>query len=152
MGHFKYFEHRKVGHFGFSARDHFENRKGTENEIIRFWGISNKWGHCHHMTKSSFTSVLGHFILPPVPVYFESPKKAIYMTWKLSSVVAHFSGNQYEYFSIWNNTTCFISSNFGFGWILEVWGVESWIISSHSLLSWDWVRPSDDILSPSGIH
>ena len=40
MGHFKYFEHRKVGHFGFFARDHFENRKGTENEIIRFWGIS----------------------------------------------------------------------------------------------------------------
>ena len=66
MGHFKYFEHRKVGHFGFFARDHFENRKGTENEIIRFWGISNKWGKCHHMTKSSFTSVLGHFILPPV--------------------------------------------------------------------------------------
>ena len=72
--------------------------------------------------------------------------------WKPSLVDEHFSGNQNEYFSIWNKTICFISSSFGLKWFLEVWGVESWIISSHSLLSWDWVNPSDDILSYLGIH
>ena len=40
MGHFKKFEHKKVGQFKKLARDRFFNRKGTENEILRFWGIS----------------------------------------------------------------------------------------------------------------
>ena len=40
MGHFKKFEHKKVGHFKKLARDLFLNGKGTENEILRFWGIS----------------------------------------------------------------------------------------------------------------
>ena len=31
MGHFKKFGHEKVGHFEKLARDHFLNRKGTEN-------------------------------------------------------------------------------------------------------------------------
>ena len=34
MGHFKKFEHKKVGHFKKLALDHFFNRKGTENEIL----------------------------------------------------------------------------------------------------------------------
>ena len=40
IGHFKIFEHEKVGHFKILARDQFLNRKGTENGIIRFLGIS----------------------------------------------------------------------------------------------------------------
>ena len=40
MGHFKKFEHKKVGHFKKLTRDQIENRKGTENAILRFWGIS----------------------------------------------------------------------------------------------------------------
>ena len=40
MGHFKKFEHKKVGHFKKLARDQFYNWKWTENEILRFWGIS----------------------------------------------------------------------------------------------------------------
>ena len=36
MGHFKKFEHQKVGHFKNKARDQFKSRKGTENELIRF--------------------------------------------------------------------------------------------------------------------
>ena len=40
MGHFKKFEHKKVGHFRKLARDQFLDRKRTENEILRFWGIS----------------------------------------------------------------------------------------------------------------
>jgi len=70
--------------------------------------------------------------------------------WKPSLVDEHFSGYQNEYFSIWNKTICFIS--LGLRWFLEVSGVESRIISSHSLFSWDWVNPSDDILSILGIH
>jgi len=30
----------KMGHFKKMTRDQFKNRKGTENEILRFWGIS----------------------------------------------------------------------------------------------------------------
>ena len=40
MGHFKKFEHKNVRHLKKLARDHFFNRKRTENEILRFWGIS----------------------------------------------------------------------------------------------------------------
>ena len=40
IGHFKIFEHKKVGHFEILARDQFLNSKGTENEILRFLGIS----------------------------------------------------------------------------------------------------------------
>ena len=40
MGHFKIFEHKKVGHFKILARDQYENWIGTENEIYRFVGIS----------------------------------------------------------------------------------------------------------------
>ena len=40
MGHFKKFEHKKVGKFQKLARDQFQNRKRTENDILRFWGIS----------------------------------------------------------------------------------------------------------------
>ena len=38
--HFQKFEHKKVGHFKKLTRDQFKNRKETENEIPRFWGIS----------------------------------------------------------------------------------------------------------------
>ena len=31
---------KKMGHFKKLARDQFFNRKGTENEILRLWGIS----------------------------------------------------------------------------------------------------------------
>ena len=41
MGHFKIFDHRKFRNF-------------------------STWSKCYHMTKSSFTCFLGHFILPPV--------------------------------------------------------------------------------------
>ena len=37
----KYFEHKKVGHFEFKARDQFSNTKRTEIESLRFWAISN---------------------------------------------------------------------------------------------------------------
>ena len=43
MGHFKKLEHKKVGHFKKLTRDQFKNIKGTENEILRFWGISKKY-------------------------------------------------------------------------------------------------------------
>ena len=43
IGHFKKFEHKNVGHFKKLTRDQFRNRKGTENEILRFWGISKKY-------------------------------------------------------------------------------------------------------------
>ena len=43
MGHFEKFEHEKVGHFKKLARDQFYNWKWTENEILRFWGISKNW-------------------------------------------------------------------------------------------------------------
>ena len=56
---------KKNGHFEKNARDQFWKRKGTENEILRFLGISKK-GKSYHMTKSSFTCFFGHFILPPV--------------------------------------------------------------------------------------
>ena len=42
MGHFRKNEHKKVGHFGKKARDQFLNEKRTENEYVRFWGISGK--------------------------------------------------------------------------------------------------------------
>ena len=42
MGHFRKNEQEKVGHFGKKARDHFLNEKRTENENVRFWGISGK--------------------------------------------------------------------------------------------------------------
>ena len=42
MGHYRNFEHKKVGHFEKKARDRFENEKRTENEYVRFWGISGK--------------------------------------------------------------------------------------------------------------
>ena len=42
MGLFKNFEHNKVEHFEKKARDRFENEKRTENEHVRFWGISGK--------------------------------------------------------------------------------------------------------------
>jgi len=32
-----------VGHFKKLARDQSKNRKGTENEILRFWGISKNY-------------------------------------------------------------------------------------------------------------
>ena len=31
-----------MGHFEKKARDRFENEKRTENEYLRFWGISEK--------------------------------------------------------------------------------------------------------------
>ena len=42
MPHFSHFQNQigKMGHFKKLARDQFFNRKGTENEILRFWGIS----------------------------------------------------------------------------------------------------------------
>ena len=43
MGHFKKFEHKKVGQFKKLIRDQFQNRKRTENEILRFWGISKNY-------------------------------------------------------------------------------------------------------------
>ena len=43
MGHFKKFEDKKVGHFKKLTRDQIKNRKGTENEIRRFWGISKNY-------------------------------------------------------------------------------------------------------------
>ena len=43
MGYFKNFEHKRVGHFKKLARDQLKNRKGTENEIIRFWDISKNY-------------------------------------------------------------------------------------------------------------
>ena len=33
----------KMGHFKKLARDQFKNRKETENEILRFWGISKNY-------------------------------------------------------------------------------------------------------------
>ena len=33
----------KMGHFKKLARDQFLNRKGTENEILRFWDISKNY-------------------------------------------------------------------------------------------------------------
>ena len=42
MGHFRKNEQKKVGHFEKKARDRFENEKRTENEYVRFWGISEK--------------------------------------------------------------------------------------------------------------
>ena len=42
MGHFRKNEQEKVGHFGKKARDQFLNEKRTENEYVRFWGISGK--------------------------------------------------------------------------------------------------------------
>ena len=42
MGHFRKNEYKKVGHFEKKARDRFENEKRTENEYVRFWGISGK--------------------------------------------------------------------------------------------------------------
>ena len=42
MGHFRKNEQKKVGHFEKKARDRFENEKRTENEYVRFWGISGK--------------------------------------------------------------------------------------------------------------
>ena len=42
MPHFSDFQNQigKMGHFKKLSRDQFFNRKGTENEIFRFWGIS----------------------------------------------------------------------------------------------------------------
>ena len=50
MPHFLMFEIFEISHFpidsengktgAFQARDQFQNRKGTENEILRFFGIS----------------------------------------------------------------------------------------------------------------
>ena len=42
MPHFSYLilKMGKMGHFKKLTRDRFENREGTENEILRFWGIS----------------------------------------------------------------------------------------------------------------
>ena len=40
MGHFEKFELKKVGHFKKLTCDQIKNRKSTENEIRRFWGIS----------------------------------------------------------------------------------------------------------------
>ena len=52
MGHFekksKPYMVRKLGHFDKNARDQFENRKRTENEILRFLGISKKWQKLSH--------------------------------------------------------------------------------------------------------
>ena len=42
MGHFRKNEQKKVGHFEKKARDRFENEKRTQNEYVRFWGISGK--------------------------------------------------------------------------------------------------------------
>ena len=42
MGHFRKNELKKVGHFEKKTRDRFENEKRTENEYVRFWGISGK--------------------------------------------------------------------------------------------------------------
>ena len=39
MRHFKNVEDMKVGYLK-KARDQFENRKRTENEILRFWYIA----------------------------------------------------------------------------------------------------------------
>ena len=60
MAHF-----RKVGHSKILARDQFWNRKGIENGM----GHSKILCKCYHMTKSSFTCFLGHFMLPPVISY-----------------------------------------------------------------------------------
>ena len=103
-----------------------------------------------------FSSHLQSWTLSTMKGFQTEPSKSVsdwlvQGAWKPSWVVEHFSGYQNEYFSIWNKTICFISSNFGLRWFLEVSGVESWIISSHSILSWDWVNPSDDILSYSGM-
>ena len=43
MGHFKKFEHKKFGHLKKLTRDQINNRKETENEIRRFWGISKNY-------------------------------------------------------------------------------------------------------------
>ena len=40
IDNFKKFEHKKVGDFKKITRDQFLNTKGTENEVLRFWGIS----------------------------------------------------------------------------------------------------------------
>ena len=59
---------KKIGHFEKNARDQFWNRKETENEILRFSGISEKMVKSYHMTKSSFTCFSGHFKILPVLV------------------------------------------------------------------------------------
>ena len=45
MPHFSYLILKigKMGHFKKLARDQFQNRKGTENDILRFWGISKNY-------------------------------------------------------------------------------------------------------------
>ena len=54
------FEHKKVGHFKKLARDQFFNRKGTENEIPRFRGISKKLGKCYHVKNTSLLFGASH--------------------------------------------------------------------------------------------
>ena len=52
MGNFRNFENKKIRHFEKKARDRFENEKRTQNEYVRFWGISGKM---HHMQNISST-------------------------------------------------------------------------------------------------
>ena len=45
MPHFSHFQNQigKMEHFKKLARDQFLNKKGTENEILRFWGVSKNY-------------------------------------------------------------------------------------------------------------
>ena len=54
IGHFRNFEHKKVGHFEKKSRDQFQNEK-TETEYVRFWGNSGKKNICHHVQNISST-------------------------------------------------------------------------------------------------
>ena len=61
MGHFKVSKRRKVGYFAEKSRDQFENGKRIENECCNTTTCK-----CRHMTKSSFTCFLRHFVVQPV--------------------------------------------------------------------------------------
>ena len=66
MGHFKYFEHRKVELLNYSHVINFKKKlnRNWNSSILGHFKILSK---CYHMTKSSFTCFLGHFMLLHVP-------------------------------------------------------------------------------------
>ena len=59
MGHFKYFVHKKVRHFEKKHAINFETKKNRKSSILGHFKLKCR---CQHVTKSSITCVLGHFI------------------------------------------------------------------------------------------
>ena len=75
-----------MGHFRKLARDQFLNRKGTENEILRLWGISKNYENSitwkNHLS-NAFWGISWY-----LPVVWNGPKVNIPTIW--SHVITNF--------------------------------------------------------------